>query len=237
VCTSSARFQSLILPAWNPIQFVSCVRLCSISITDTACMKSHPVRESCGPPLLDFDHWHCLHEIPSREWVMCTSSARFRSLTLPAWNPIQFVSRVLLRCSISITDIVCMKSHPGSELRAPPLLDFDHWHYLHEIPSREWVLCTSSTRFRLLTLPAWNSIQSVSHVHPLCSISITDIACMKSHPGSELCAPPLLDFNHWHCLHEIPFRMWVCLMSIVDLLSYYLSSLWLLYSAIFFPLH
>ena len=226
VCTSSAWFWSLTLPAWNPIQAVSCVRLlCSILITDIACMKSHPVCESCTPPLLDSDHWHCLHEIPSRkwvlcapllldsdhrhclhgipsrEWVVCAHSARFRSLTLPAWYPIQSVSHVRLLCSISITDIACMK-----------------------FPSRQWVVCTSSARFKSLTLPAWNTIQPVSHVRLLCSILITDTACMKSHPGSESCAPPLLGLNHWHCLYEIPFRMWVCSMLIADLLSYYLSS-------------
>jgi len=197
---SISNFRSLTLPAWNPIQRVSLVRLCSISITDIACMKFHPGSESCAPPLLDFNHWHCLPEIPSSSWVVCASSARFRSLTLPAWNPIQGVSHVRLLCSISTTDIACLKSHPVRESCAPPLLDFDHWHCLHEIPSRKWVMCTS-TRFRSLTLPAWNPIQRVSCVGLLCSISITDIACMKSHPGSESCAPPLLDFDHWHCLH------------------------------------
>ena len=165
---------------------------------EIACMNSHPVREWCAPPLLDFDHWHCLHEIPSRPWVVCASSARFRLLTLPAWNPIQRVSGVCLLCSILITDIACIKSHPGCEWCAPPLLDFDHWHCLHEIPSSMWVVCASSARFWSLTLPAWNPIQSVSGVRLLCSIAISDIACIKSHPGSEWCAPPLLDFDLWH---------------------------------------
>ena len=40
--------------------------LCSISIADIACIKSHPVGESWAPPVLDFDCWHCLHQIPSR---------------------------------------------------------------------------------------------------------------------------------------------------------------------------
>ena len=181
--------------------------LCSISISDIACMKTHPEREWCVPPLLDFDHWHCLHENPSRTWVACASSAWFWSLTLAVWNPIQRVSGMRLLCFISMADIACMKSHPASEWCAPPLLDFDCWHCLHEIPSRTWVACASSARCRSLTLPAWNPIQLVSGLLLLCSISIADIACMKSHPDRKWCVHLLLDFNHWHCLHEIPSRL------------------------------
>jgi len=211
VCTvHTAWFWLLTLPAWNPIQGVSCVHLfCLILIADIACMKSHPECELCAPAVLDFDCWHCLHETPSRVWVVCTCPAWFWLLTLPAWNPIQGVSCVHLFCLTLIADIACMKSHLGSELCAPALLDFDCWHCLHEIPSRVWVVCTCPAWFWLLTLPAWNPIQRVSCVHLLCLILIADIACMKSHPESELCAPALLDFDCWHCLYEIPFREWV----------------------------
>ena len=83
-------------------------------------------------------------------------------------------------------------------------------------------MCTSSAWFQSLTFPAWNPIQAVSSVHFLCLISITDISCMKSHPDSELCAPPLLDFNHWNSLHEIPFRKWaVCPSAQFWLLIYH----------------
>ena len=229
------------LPAWNPIQFVSCVHLlCLILIADVACMKSHPECELCAFPLLYFHCWHCMHEIPSslwvvcissagnfdywccpheipfRLWVVCISSALFWLLTLPAWNPIQAVSRVHLLCFILIADVVCMKSHLVCELCEPPLLYFDGWHCLHEIPSSLWVVCITSAWFSLLILPAWNFIhfiQFVSCVHLLCLILIADVACMNSHPGCELCASPLLYFDCWCCLHEIPSRVWVVCTS------------------------
>jgi len=171
------------------IQFVSCVYfLCLILIADIACMKSRPGCELRAPSLIYFDCWHCLHEIPSSLWVVCPSSAWFWLLTLPAWNSIQTVSWC-----------------------APSLLDFD---CLHEIPSRVWVVCTFSDWFWLLTLPTWNPIQGVSCVHLLWLILIANIACMKSHPDGELCAPSLLVFDCWHCLHEITSRWWVvCFFS------------------------
>jgi len=97
--------------------------------------------------VLYIDCWHCLHQIPSREWVVSASCARFRLLTLPASNPIQGVSREHLLCSISIADIACIKSHPDSESRAPPVLDFDCWHCLHQIPSSWWVVSASCVDF------------------------------------------------------------------------------------------
>ena len=215
---------------------MSCVHhLCLITIADLAWPCLHKIPSSlwvvCTSSLLDFNHWPCLHKIWSRLWVVCTSSGSFQLLTLPTWNLIQGVSSVHLLCLLSINDFAFMKSYPVCELCAPLLLDVNHWHCLHEIPSREWVMCTSSAWFQVLTLPSWipsrewvvctspwfqsltlpswNPIQEVSCVHHLCLISITDIACVKSHPESELCAPPLLDFNHWHCMHEIPSREWV----------------------------
>jgi len=194
VCTSSALCWLLMLLAWNPIQFVSCVHiLCFILIADFAYMKSHPDCELCASPLLYFDCWHCLH-----------------------WNPIQAVSCVHLLCFNLIADIACMKSHPGCESCASPLLYFDCWCCLHEIPSSLWVVWTSSALFWWLTLPAWNSIQFVSCVHHLCLIFIADIACMKFHPFHpvcELCASSMLDFDRWRCLYEFPSRVWVVCIS------------------------
>jgi len=162
--------------------------LCLISIADNSYMKSHSGSELCASSLLNFHCWQCLHEIPSSMWVVCSSSAWFWLLTMPAWNPIQRVSCVCLLCSISIADNACMKSHPACESCAPPLLNFYCWQCLHEILSREWVVCASSAWFLLLTMPAWNPIQAVSCVHLLCLISITDNVCMKSHSACELCA-------------------------------------------------
>ena len=243
VCSAFSWFPLLTLSAWNFIQAVSCVQLlCLISIADIACMKFHPGCESCAAPLLHFYCWHCLHEIPSRLWVMCSAFAWFPLLTLFVWNPIQTVSHVqhlcLISiadiacmkfiqavscvqhlCLISITDIACIKSHQGCEWCAAPLLDFHCWHCLHEILSREWVVCSSFAWFPLLTLPAWNLIQIVSPVQLLCLISIADIACMKFNPGCEFCAAPLLDFHCWHCLYAIPSSMWaVCSSSLWFLL-------------------
>jgi len=169
------------MPSWNPVQGVSCVPLCLISIADNAiqgvsyvhllcsiliadntCMKFHPGCELCAPPLLDFHCWQC---------------------------------------------------HPGSELCAPPLLNFHCWQCLHEIPSSSWVMCAFSAWFPSLTMSAWNPIQLVSRVCPLCLISIADNACMKSHPVCELCVPPLLDFHCWQCLYEISSSMWVMCTS------------------------
>jgi len=207
---SCALFWLLTLPASNPIQTVSreCL-LCLMLIADIACIKSHPESESWAPPVLDFDCWHCLHQIPSSWWVVSASCAWFQLLTLPASNPIQFVSCEHLLCLISIADIACIKSHPVGELWAPPVLDFNCWHCLHQIPSRGWVVSASCAWFQLLTLPASNTTQWVSHECLLCSILIADIACIKSHPGSESWAPPVLDLDCWHCLHQIPSSLWV----------------------------
>ena len=176
LCSFSAWFPLLTWPAWNPIQHVSAVlRLCLISIADMACMKSHPACECCAAALLGFHCWYGLHEISSRKWVVCHCSAWFPLLIWPAWNPIQQVSAVPLLCLISIADMACMKSHPASECCAAALLDIHCWHGLHEIPSSEWVLCRCSAWFPLLTLPAWNLIQTVSPVQFLCFILIYDI--------------------------------------------------------------
>ena len=113
---------------------------------------------------------------------------------------------------ISIADIACMNSYPGSESPASPLLDFHFWHCLHELLSSLWGICTSAW-FPLLILPAWTPIQAVSHLHLLCLISIPDIACMNSYPGSESSASPLLDFHSWHCLHELLSSLWVICIS------------------------
>jgi len=178
VYTSSAWFWLLTLPAWNLIQIVSCVHLlCLILIADVACMESHSVGELCTPLLLDFDCWHCLLEISSRLWVVCTSSAWFWLLTWPVWNP-QRVNCVHLLCLILIADIAA-------------------WN-----PFSLCVVCTSFAWFWLLTLPIWNPIQLVSCVYIPCLILIADIACMKSHPGCELCAFPLLNYHCWHHLHS-----------------------------------
>ena len=201
LCSFSAWYLLLTLPAWGPIQQVSC----------------------CAAPLLDIYCSHCLHRVPSRMWVavqllclisiahiacmgshpahelLCSSSAWYLLLTLPAWGPIQVVSccaaslfdiycshclhgvpssswvAVQLLCLMSIADIACMNSHPECEL-----------------------LCSSSAWILLLTLLAWTPIQLVSHVQLL------------------------LDFYYWHCLHELPSSQWVfvkllCLISITDI--------------------
>jgi len=72
VVCSSAWFSLLILTVWNPMQSVSCVQLCLISSADITCIKFHAVCELCIAPLLYFYFWHCLHEILSRMWVMCS---------------------------------------------------------------------------------------------------------------------------------------------------------------------
>ena len=151
--------------------------LCFISIPDIACINSYPGCESPAPPLLDFHSWHCLYELLSRMWVICTSSAWFPFLTLPVWTPIQFVSHVHLFL-ISIPDIACMNAYPVCESCA-----FLPW-------------------FLLLILPVWNPIQDVSHVQLLCLIFIANIAHIKSLLGCELLflslTCPLLDFDCWY---------------------------------------
>jgi len=169
-------------------------------------------------------------------WVLCSSSAWFPLLTLPAWISIQDVSPMQLLCLISIADIVCMNFHPGCEFCAVSLLGFHCWHCLHKMPSSWWVLYSFFTWFSLVISPSWNPIQSVSPVQLLCLISNGNIACIKCHPESESCATPLLDFHCWHCLiifyagcesctvslldlqcwhclHEIPCRLWVLCSS------------------------
>jgi len=116
LCVFFAWLWLLTLLAWNPIQAVNCTHLlCLILIADIACMKSHLVCELCVASLLDFDCWHCLHEILSRMWVVCIFSAQFTLLTSFAWNLIQEVSCV------------------------SPLLDCDHWH-----TALYWLVCSYS---------------------------------------------------------------------------------------------
>ena len=207
-------FPLLTLFAWTLIQYVSHVQLLSlISTADIVCMNSHPGCESWAAPQLDFHCWHCLHELSSRVWVMGSSSAWFLLLILPVWTLIQNVSHGQLLSLISIADIACMNSYPESESWVAPLLDFHCWHCLNELLSRQWVMCSSSAWFPLLTLPAWTLIKTVSHVQLLCLISIADLACMNSHPGCESCAAPQLDFHFWHCLHELSSRLWVMCSS------------------------
>ena len=177
ICTSSAWFPFLTLPAWTPIQDVSHLHLlCLISIPDIACMNFYPGSESSAPSLLDFHFWHCLHELLSREWVICTF-AWFPFLTLPVWTPIQQVSHLHL-CLISIPDVACMNFYPVCES------------------------CGSLPWFLLLILPVWNSIQNVSHVQLFCLIFIANIAHIKSLLGCELLflslTCPLLDFDCWY---------------------------------------
>ena len=202
------------MPAWTPIQEVSHLDLlCSISIPNITCMNSYPGSESSAPPLLDFHSWHCLHKLLSRQWVICTSSALFPFLTLPAWTSIQRVSHLHLLCYISIPDITCMNFYPVGELSAPPLLYFHCWYCLHELLSSGWVICTCFALFPFLIMPAWTSIQAVSHLHLLCFISISDIACMNFYPASKLSAPPVLYFHSWHCLHKLLSSQWVICTS------------------------
>ena len=223
MCSSSAWFPLLILSAWTCIQAVSHVQfLCLISIADIACMNSHPACESCAAPLLDFHCWHCLHELSSRLWVMCSSSAWFPLLTLPAWTLIKTVSHVQLLYLISIADLACMNSHQDSESCAAPLLDFHCWPCLHGLSSRLWVMCSSSAWFPFLTLPAWTFIQAVSHVQLLSLISIADIACMNSYPGCESCAAPLLLFPllklfAWTLIQLVSHVQLLCLTAVVDI--------------------
>ena len=159
----SVWFPLLTLSAWNLYpECESCAALLLGSIVDIA--NLYPGSESCVAPLLDSYCWHCLHEIPPRKQVLCSSFAWFLLLTLPAWNPIQKASCVQLLCLISTADISCMILYPESESYAAPLLDLHCWHCLHEIPSRLWVLCSFFAWFPLLTLLAWNPIQAVSPV-------------------------------------------------------------------------
>ena len=155
----------------------------------------------------------CIKSYPGSE-LICISYTWFSLLILPAWNPIQEVSAVQLPCLMSIADIACMKSHPGSECCAAALLDIHCWHCLHEIPSSEWVLCPCSAWYPLLTWPAWNPIQRVNAV-PLA----------------------LLDIHCWHGLHEIPSSQWVlcCCSAWFPLLTWpawnpiqQVSAVWLL---------
>ena len=173
--------------------------MCLISIADIVCITSHPGSESCTASVLDVHCWHCLNELPSSEWVMCSSCA---------WFP--------------IADIAFMNSHPGSELCAAPVLDFYYWHCLHKISSSLWVMCNFCALFPLLTLPVWTLIQFVSHVQLLCFISIVDIACINSHSVCESCAALVLYFHCWCCLHELSSSLWVmcklmCFISIADI--------------------
>ena len=139
------------------------------------CMESYTESGLCTAPF--FDCWHCLDEILSREWAMCSSFALFLLLILPAWNPIQKVSCIQLLYFISIADIACIKSYQGSKLcvilcfisiadivcikfhlvcesYAAPWLDFYGWHYLYELSSRRWVMCSFCAWFLWLILSA-----------------------------------------------------------------------------------
>lgn len=214
VCSFFSLFLLLIFPASNTIQRVSYVQLlCLISIVDILCLKLYPESQLCIALLLDFyywhclleihaesglclashlyfHYWHCLHEMPSREWVI-SSSAWFPWLTFHQTS---------------------IKPHTDSALCAATLLDFHFWNCLYKIPFRLWVLC-SSAWFLLLTLLVWPSIQVVSHMQLISSISISDIICLNFYPEGGLCVAPLLDFYCWHCLDEIPSREWVICSS------------------------
>jgi len=215
-CSFFAWFSCLMMPAWHLIQRVSFVQLlCLISMPDNACIKSHLVCELCAFPLLYFHGWQCMNEIPSSLWVRCSSFAWFLWLTMYACKFIQNVSHVQLLCLIAIADNTFMKSHTDCESCAAILLYFHCWQFLHEILSREWAICSFFGWFPLLTNSVWNPLQAVSHVQFLWLIFMTDIAGIKSYPGSKLCAAPLVDFYFWHCLHEILSSLWVMCSSFV----------------------
>ena len=135
-------------------------------------------------------------------WVVCIFSAWFQSLTFPVWNPIQGVSCVHLLCLISITDIPCMIFYPGSESCAP-LLDFNHWHSLHEILSRMWVVCPPSAQF-------WSLIYY--HMH-----------CLVCSYSNVLSSPHSINMPAFH--RQMPFTILLMLNSkyyfLAFLISYY----------------
>ena len=209
-------------------------------IADIACINSHSGSESCAAPVLYVHCWHCMYELSSRKWVMCSSCAwfpiadivwmnshpasesyaapvlDFLLLILLSWTPIQGVSHVQLLCLISIIDIACIKCHPVCESCATSVLYFHCWHCLHELSFSLWVMCSSCALFPLLILPAWTLIQFVSHVQLMCLISTADITCMNYHPLSELCAAHMLDFHCWHCLHKLSSREWVMSASVLN---------------------
>ena len=93
LCSFSVWCPLLILPAWTPTQNVSCcaapawISLLTLLAWTPIQLVSHVQL------LLDFYYWHCLHELPSSQWVF-----------------------VKLLCLISITDITCTQSHLDSEL-------------------------------------------------------------------------------------------------------------------------
>jgi len=110
---------------------------------------------------------------------------------------------------ISITNIACMKSVPGSKSYVASLLNFYIWHCLHENSSSQWVKCCFYAWFPVLTLPAWNPIQRVSHIQLYCLLFTANTVYMKFHPACESCAALLLDFYCWIFLHKILSREWV----------------------------
>ena len=253
--------------------------LCLISIADIAWMKFYSESELYAAPLLYFycyivcmesytesglctapffDCWHCLDEILSREWAMCSSFALFLLLILPAWNPIQKVSCIQLLYFISIADIACIKSYQGSKLCVDSLLHFHCWHCVHKISSSLWVICSSLAWFLWLTLPIWTVIQEVSYVQLLCLIFVVDIVCinfqevscmqlfcliaiadivwMKPYAESESCVGLLLlSITYIGCINFCPVGK-SCIVPLLDFQCWHFlgemsSRVWVIYSS------
>ena len=75
LCSSFAWFLLLTLLIWPPIQVVSHVQLlCFIFIPDITHLNFYPESGFYAAFFLDFHYWHCLDEIPSREWAICSFS-------------------------------------------------------------------------------------------------------------------------------------------------------------------
>ena len=185
--------------------------------------------EPCAALLCDFHCWYCLHELLCRKWAICSSFAWFLLLILLAWTPIQKVSHVQLLCLMSIAHIACSHCLHGLlsslwvAVQLLCLMSIAHIACMGSHPASEW-LCSSSVWCLLLTLPAWGPIQIVSccaaplldiycshclhgvpsrswvAVQLLCLISIAHIACMGSHPASEL----LCSSSAWYLLLTLP---------------------------------
>ena len=197
--SSFAWFLLLTLSAWNPCrEWVVFSFSPSFPLLTLLAWNSHPESE-LYPALPDFHGWHSIK---------------------PLSNLIQTVRCVQLLCLIFISEIACIKSHPDCESCVAPLLDFYYWHYLYDLLSRLWVICSSLALFPFLTLFAWTSIQRVGCVQLLCLIFIADIVWMKSHPESELYAAPSLDFHYWHYIKPHPESM-LCEAPLLDFHCWY----------------
>ena len=81
---------------------------------------------------------------------------------------------------ISVADIACMNSYLVCESFAAHVLDFYCWHYMHELPSSKWAMCSSY---------AWFPLHKLSSREWVMSASVLDFCC-------------------WHYLHELPSRQW-----------------------------